>query len=323
MPLSDIGSYVTVGQEFEAHWMDVDADRVANTLPVLSLPDGFSLAGFSADLAAVQAAITGIEDLDNALGLAASQRNASRKSVRDAIINFGETVNFKLKGSGYPDNAPKTPQETGSEQKLLKAADDVESLWTRIDADSAVPNFTPPLVLRGAITVASFTADLVTLRDRFKAVTNAENDLKLARTQRDMLLAPFRNRMIEYRQAIQVEYGDGHAFTTTLPDVTGQPGSTPDAVTLSGQWNSSPGSGLLTWDESTSPNLDHYLVRFSPGATYDSGNSSVSANLPPGTTVHETLDGLASPGDTASFKVFVVLTTGNQAGSNTATVTRP
>lgn len=323
MPLSDIGSYVTVGQEFEAHWTDVDADRVANTLPVLSLPDGFSLVSFSADLAAVQASITGIEDLDNALGLAANQRNVSRKTVRDAIINFGETVDFKLKGSGYPGNSPKTPQESASEQKLLKAADDVESLWTRIDADSSVPNFAPPLVLRGGITVASFTADLVTLRDRFKAVTNAESDLKLARTQRDMLLAPFRDRLIEYRQAIQVEYGDGHAFTTTLPDVTGQPGSTPDAVTASVAWDGVTNEAVVTWTGSTNSNLQHYEIRVSPGATYDSGTASVAGQVLAGTEEFRTTQELASPGDTATFKVFVVLQTGNQAGSNPATITRP
>lgn len=323
MPLSDIGSYVTVGQEFEAHWTDVDADRVANTLPVLSLPDGFSLVGFSADLAAVQASITGIEDLDNALGLAANQRNASRKTVRDAIINFGETVDFKLKGSGYPDNAPKTPQESASEQKLLKAADDVESLWTRIDADSSVPNFTPPLVLRGGITLASFAADLVTLRDKFKAVTNAENDLKLARTQRDMLLAPFRDRMIEYRQAIQVEYGDGHAFTTTLPDVTGQPGSTPDAVEASVAWDGTTNEAVVTWTGSTNPNLEHYEIRVSPGPTYDSGTATAAGQILAGTEEFRTTQELMNPGDTATFKVFVVLTTGNQAGSNAVTITRP
>jgi hypothetical protein len=323
MPLSDIGSYVVVGQEFEAHWTDVDADRVANTLPVLSLPDGFSLAVFSADLAAVQASITGIEDLDNALGLAANGRNTSRKSVRDAIINFGETVDFKLKGSGYPGNSPKTPQEGASEQKLLKAADDVESLWTRIDADSSVPNFTPPLVLRGGITLASFAADLVTLRDRFKAVTNAESDLKLARTQRDMLLAPFRDRMIEYRQAMQVEYGVGHAFTTTLPDVTASPGSTPDAVTLSGAWEPVGLEALLTWSASSNSNLQHYEVRVSPGATYDSGNSSVAGQVLAGTEEFRTTQELANPGDVASFKVFVVLSTGNQAGSETVVITRP
>lgn len=290
---------------------------------MLSLPDGFSLAGFSADLAAVQASITGIEDLDNALGLAANQRNASRKTVRDAIINFGETVDFKLKGSGYPDNAPKTPQESASEQKLLKAADDVESLWTRIDADSSVPNFTPPLVLRGGITLASFSADLATLRDRFKAVTNAENDLKLARTQRDMLLAPFRDRMIEYRQAIQVEYGNAHAFTTTLPDINPSPGSTPDAVTLSGSWEDPPGEAVLTWTGSTNSNLQHYEIRVSPGPTYDSGNASVAGQVLAGTEEFRTTQELTSSGDVASFKVFVVLTTGNQAGSGTVTITRP
>jgi hypothetical protein len=31
---------------------------------------------------------------------------------------------------------------------------------------------------------------------------------------------------------------------------------------------------------------------------------------------------LASPGDVASFKIFVVLTTSNEAGSNTVTITR-
>ena len=33
--------------------------------------------------------------------------------------------------------------------------------------------------------------------------------------------------------------------------------------------------------------------------------------------------GLENPGDVASFKVFVLLTTGNEAGSNTVTITRP
>jgi len=32
--------------------------------------------------------------------------------------------------------------------------------------------------------------------------------------------------------------------------------------------------------------------------------------------------GLLAPGDQTTFKVFVILTTGNQAGSNAVTVTR-
>ena len=239
------------------------------------------------------------------------------------MIDFRKLIDYRLKGSVYGTSLQPTPQEQASQQKILRALDDMADLWTRINADTTTPNFTPPLLFSDGFAVAAFEADLAALRAQFKAVVDAENDARMSRRQRDALLDPLRSRFVSYRVGIEVEYGALHAFTTSLPDVSPSPGSTPDAVTLSGQWNSSPGSGLLTWNESTSPNLDHYLVRFSPGATYDSGNSSVSANLPPGTTVHETLDGLASPGDTASFKVFVVLTTGNQAGSNTTTITRP
>jgi hypothetical protein len=36
-----------------------------------------------------------------------------------------------------------------------------------------------------------------------------------------------------------------------------------------------------------------------------------------------TLSGLAASGDVATFKVYVILTTGNEKGSNTVTITRP
>jgi hypothetical protein len=42
----------------------------------------------------------------------------------------------------------------------------------------------------------------------------------------------------------------------------------------------------------------------------------------PGTLTVPTLFGLVDPGDQATFKLFVILTTGNQAGSNAVTVTR-
>jgi hypothetical protein len=323
MPITDIGSYVPTGQSFEAYWTDVDADRVANTLPVLALPDGYSLATLTTDLAALQASITGMENIDNLQGIAMNGRDASRGTVRRSIINYRETVEFKLKGSVYSGNAPSTPQERTSEQKLLKAADDVENLWTLVDADSSVPNFTPPLVLRGGITLAAFTAKLVTLREKFKAVNTAENDGKIARTARDKLLLPFRDRLVEYREAVRVEYGEEHTFFISLPGVYPGPGSTPDGVTLSGQWDELTMEAALTWSPSSNANLSEYEVRVSSGATYDSGNSSIAGTIPAGGEEFRTIQELAQLGDTATFKVFVVLTTGNRAGSNTVTLTRP
>ena len=61
----------------------------------------------------------------------------------------------------------------------------------------------------------------------------------------------------------------------------------------------------------------------SPGASYNAATATVIGNTPPGTTVLATTAGLSAPGDVASFRVFVRLTTGNEAGSNTFTITRP
>ena len=323
MTITDFASYIPTGQEFESHWSNVDADRVANTLPVFALPDGYGLATLATDLATLQASITGMEDVDNTLGLAVSTRNTWKETVRNAIMNFRETVQFKLKNSGYPANAPLTPHKDGGEQKLVKAADDVVNLWARIDADSSVPNFTAPLVLRGGITLASFTADLATLREKIKAVNDAEGDGSFARTKRDLLLSPFRDRLVAYREAVRIEYGVGHALVTTLPDVYSGPGSTPDAVTLSGMWDEVAMEASLTWTPSSNPNFSSYEIRVSPGATYDSGNSTIAGTIPAGGEELRTTQELESLGDTASFKVFVVLTTGNRAGSNIVTITRP
>lgn len=323
MPISDLGSYVTTGQEVEAHWTDVNADRVANALAELTLPDGFTLADLTTDIAAVQAGIIGVEDLDNAQALATAARDTLRASLRERVIEFREAVNYRLKGSGYARALPDTPQEGSSEQKILKALDDMQSVWTRVDAATGEPNFTPPLVLRNNVTLAGFTTDLASLRTAFQGVTTAANDLKIARSQRDILLDPLRGRMVSYRQAVQVEYGDGHPFVTSLPDVSPSPGSTPDAVTASVAWDGATNEAAVTWTGSTNPNVQHYEIRVSPGATYDSGTASVAGQVLAGTEEFRTTQELASPGDTATFKVFVVLQTGNQAGSNAATITRP
>ncbi len=72
MRITDLWSYVTTGQEFESHWTDVDADRVANTLPegldadqcgygraefhtAAGVARGYALAAFQAELATLRA----------------------------------------------------------------------------------------------------------------------------------------------------------------------------------------------------------------------------------------------------------------------------
>jgi hypothetical protein len=196
------------------------------------------------------------------------------------------------------------------------------TLWTRLNAETGTAGFTPPLLLAGGYSVAGFAADLTTLRANYMAVTNADSDLDIARKQRDVQLSSIRERIQKYRTAIEFEYGPGHPFTESLPDLSPAPGSTPDAVTLSGSWNSVAAQAQLSWTASTNPELLVYQLRGCNGPTYNEAESSLIVNLLPGTLGTPALFGLEFPGDQATFKVFVILTTGNQAGSNTVTVTR-
>ncbi len=79
----------------------------------------------------------------------------------------------------------------------------------------------------------------------------------------------------------------------------------------------------MTWTPSTNPNLYHYSVRTSPGPKYKAADESVVAEGAKTDTSFSTDEGLVSPGATALFRVYVVLTTANEKGSNTVSVTRP
>ena len=66
----------------------------------------------------------------------------------------------------------------------------------------------------------------------------------------------------------------------------------------------------------------HNFEFFAPGPIYDTVIDTVIDTVPPGTEQIETNAGLMNPGDTASFRVYVVLTTGNASGSNTVVIDR-
>jgi hypothetical protein len=79
----------------------------------------------------------------------------------------------------------------------------------------------------------------------------------------------------------------------------------------------------LTCTPSTNAHLDHYSARTAPGPTYRAADESVVAEVDKTETTYATDEGLVAPGAKALFKIYVVLTTANEKGSNTVSVTRP
>ena len=127
-----------------------------------------------------------------------------------------------------------------------------------------------------------------------------------------------------YRQVLPTKFAKTHALVESMPRLTPEPGSTPDAVTANGSWIVASLMAKLLWTLSTDANLLHYEIRFCAGANYSTENESLIGTVLPGGLLEFLTDaGLTTPGSTASFKVYVVTTTGNERGSNTVVVTRP
>lgn len=320
MPLEDFGSYVSTMNEFGIHWALVNAalGAPANNL---KLEGGFTLAQFLLLRDALQDAMSAIEGFENGRQIAADERDTTKTSLRDRLSQFRAMIRVLLPKSKYASSVPVLPDFGAAESKFLAPFDDAADLWGRIDADTTTAGFTPPLVIAGYAR-ANFVSDIAAMRAAFLAILTADNDKRMGLKERDVLMDSAREYMVQYRAGVEGLLGPNHPLTQTLPIITAAAGSTPDPVNLTGVWNAVASQADFTLTASSNPNLDHYRVRIAIGSTFDAATATVVGNFPPGTTSFSTTDGLENPGDVASFKVFVVLTTGNEAGSNTVTITR-
>jgi hypothetical protein len=319
MAISSIASYLATMDQFVDHWTAVNASV---SPAVLTLQGGYLLADFAADRAAIDTAITNVETADNGRQLASADRDLKKGSARSRLGQYRATVTGVLAGTPYVNTLPLLPPFKNPAGPQLKALDDMANGWDRINTDT-IAGFTPPLLLAGAYALAGFTTELAALRAAFIAATNGEDDSRQARALRNALLAPAKARMVQYRSAVKGILPAGDPLLNTIPAVTPPPGSTPAAVNASGVWNAGTSMADLSWTASANTNLDHYSVRTAPGPTYKAADESVVAEVPAGTLTYSTNEGLVVSGATALFRVYVVLTTLNERGSNTVGVTRP
>lgn len=323
MPITSIDSYPPTMTVFGLHWVQVNNALIGGGGTMLLLPGGFTLASFQALRDSIVTTLTSLEDLVNDYELGLADRDSLRENLRARVVNFRQTCQSQFPGSRYLRALPDTPQEAAAEGKILSVLDDVANLWGKINADTGIVGFTPPLVLRGNYSITGFTTDVADLRSGYNSLAAAERELKLAREDRDRLLADAYERMKQYRARVAAEFLETDPLFQSLPDLSPAPGSTPDPVTASGQWNAPSSMAQLSWTTSPAANLQHYSVRMTLGPTFDTQNNTVVQNVPPGQTALDTTAGLQNPGNVASYRVYVVLDTGNESGSNTVTITRP
>ena len=194
---------------------------------------------------------------------------------------------------------------------------------SKVNAAAGIPGFTPPLLVLGGYAVADFNTALAALKAQFSTASTEEVLVTLKLAERNAIQEIIYPLLKAYRQVLPTFFAANSPLIASLPRLTPEPGSTPDAVLANGAWDVATSQGKLTWDASTAADLLEYEVRWSPGTSYDSANEVVLGNVAPSAPREFlTAQGLGASGDVSVFKVYVKTTTGNERGSNTVKITR-
>ena len=158
----------------------------------------------------------------------------------------------------------------------------------------------------------------------YTALSSAENAPGVKRQERTALENRIYPILKAYRQRIPAEFAEGSPILATLPRLSPVPGSTPDPVVANGNYNPATITADLNWTASTETDLASYEVRGVAGPDYDTEDEVNLATIPPGAPrTYSTNFALGTPGNAASYKIYVILTTGNERGSNPVSVPRP
>lgn len=328
MPIQGASSFVPTSQAFLSHWAEVDAHFgedgalvLAGSLLGTATP--LTRAAFSALYEQLLAQRTAVTDALVELDFARADLAALKGRLVARIGELSQRIHGQLPGSKFERALPALPDTDSTQSTLAEAAGRLRRVWQALNAAPAT-GLPQPLLLRDGFTLAAFTADVSALAPAYLRLAEEAGAVKLEREERNDLQDKIYAVLKAYRRVMPTMVPPGHALAASLPALSPAPGGTPEPVALTGTWEAASQQALLTWGASAEATLDHYEVRAVPGPDYDGEDETVVAAVARDAPRElRTAQFLAAAGSQASFKVYVVLATGNEAGSAAVSVTRP
>ena len=316
MPINGPASYLPTMDEFLAHWASANAALgAAGPIEVLT---GITPAALSALRSQLQTTRGQLEALRNDREGARFAINSHKAALLKRLNQFNLKIRSLAPGSKWEAMLPKSYTVSEGMGRVIPPLDDVQDLWQRYEAEEV------PVLLMNAYSLAAFTTELAGLKGNYTALTSANNGLGVKRGGRTEIENRIYPILKAYRQRIPAEFAEGSAILSTLPRLTPLLGSTPDPVVVNGNYNPTTVAADLNWTASAEPGLAAYDIRGVAGPGYDTEDEVNLATVLPGAPrTYSTNFALGTPGNAASYKVYVILTTGNERGSNAVSVTRP
>ncbi len=324
MAITGNATYIPTINEFAAHWTQCNT-ALAPAALLVRLPDNSTK---------TQAQFVTLRDLIQ------TQQNTVQSCLTDQQIARGDILLKKIDLlawfnmftsllDGYFQNTdfyaarPYAPVLTAGQEAFTRPMVDVINLWGKINAGTAPSGVTLPLVLGDGTDQGVFASAVSALQFLYAEERVKGQDLTLARAKRNRSEDTAYQTMKAYREAVPGKLTAFPELIDTMPRLTPLPGHTPNAVNASAVFQA-PNTARVVYDGSNDLMLERYELRGTVGNHYDEDDAVVIAtNLPGDPREFVTTFGLNQPGAEIALKVFVVLTTGNEAGSAAMLVERP
>lgn len=327
MPITGPASYLPTIAAFVAHWTDVNTALGSSPLIIRK-----ATIGTTADVA-----IAGLNSLYDSLivqhaavqtayverDLASGDLTDVRVALSEKMTMFNAKVRQDLNTTKWQRSLPDLPNHDSGQGRYMGPVYQIITLWDKINTGEVLGTGVA-LLLRDGTTLDQFQTLAGLVEDAFrlhpKAIQNVTTEIEERNDIQDRIQPVLR----QYRVAVEGTFAPTSALVESLPRLRPAGGHTPAAVTATGVWDATAEKAKITWTASTDPALAHYQVRYSPGTSYhDDIEDVIGTFLPADPRECLTLTGVADPGSTGHYKVYVVLDTGNEKGSDDVAVTHP
>ena len=324
MAITNLDSYISTADDFLAHWLDANAALgVAKAITIAVGDSGYDRGAFQSLRSGLLNLQFDLQSKDNDVEIARSDIELKKAILLGWINEFNGLLDAYYTTTHFFAARPRVPTLSDGRDTFCRPMMDMATLWTKLNAAPARPGLALPIKMVDNTTQVQFVAAITALDLAYQTAQQAEQALTLSRGNRDLQNALVYDIMKNYRQAVPSLCRAFPAIVDSLPRLTPEPGSTPDALTITGLFQA-PDIAHIEHSPVTQGGIKRVELRGNLGETYNPDLATrLAQHGPNDPAVFNTSHGLTGPGTKLVVKVFVINETDNEAGSNSVVIIRP
>ena len=332
MAITGPASFVPTANQFSSHWLACNTARPPASPLLVRVPEKettFTRAqflGIGTELVSQQGVLQGCLTEQQ---ITRGAINRKKTTLLARFNQFNTQLDGNYQNTDFYQARPYAPNFTDGQEIFSRAILEALKLWEKLNGGPAPAGVTLPLVLPatdetpGTLDVGAYASLVSSLQFDYATEVDKEQLVIIARSKRDRIQVRAYEVMKAYRENVPAKMAAFPELVDTMPRLSPLPGHTPEAVNASAILEG-PNQSKVVYDASTDAMIESYQLRGNVGDDYSDEDAVVIATNAPGAPREFiTPFGLNQPGAKVALKVYVILTTGNEAGSAALFVERP